>query len=224
MGLGQHFPLADQKADRLSGAPLERSWRIKALHASPDAVAAAEGHRLGPIAEIHGVGNEGTARPGQFTGAGQGRLIGQREEAATGDVIHQMAAQTAGGVRQPIGLMRLCGVEQDPHRFQRGGAEHHQLGLHPLPGTAGPLHEHHRLGAAARAVELHMAHHRARAQRHPAGGQGLGQCSPWEQERGQGPLPGRCSANPREWINGRSSSRPMACWRWRSAGVNGSGG
>ena len=131
-GIGQHLAMGDQKADGLAWPALQGSRRIEALQGGPDAVAALE-RQVVLRPQIDRVGDEAAAGAGELHGPVRWGDVGDREEAAGGDVIHQEAAETAGGIDQTSRTLLLAGVQQDPHGFNRGGAEHHQRRRDPLP-------------------------------------------------------------------------------------------
>ena len=161
--------MADQETHGLTGATLQGRGGIEAGDGRPDAVTPAEAQPL-LGGEVHGIGDEAAASPGEFGGARGWSHIGQGEEAAAGDVVHQVPAEASGGISEAVLALLLAGMEQDPHRFDRGGAEHHQGGAHQVPPATHPINDHHPFRPALARRQHQMAHHRLAAQLNAAGG------------------------------------------------------
>ena len=162
VALVEDLAMADQEAHGAAALAHQQLGWVKALNAAPEPVAPLE--RAG----LQGVWDEAAACSREFAAA-RGRLIGDREEAAAGDVIHQPPPELAADVLQAA---LLLGVQQQAQAFDGAGAEHHQRGLGAEVLAAGAIDGFDAFGAAAGAIDQDMADDAVAAQLHPSCGQG----------------------------------------------------
>ena len=122
---GENLAVADQEPHRRPWIAPQQLRRIEPLDAAPEPVAAQEvdpalavavGRAIRwAVAEVQRVGDEAAAGTRKLAGS-SGGLIGQGEEAAGGDVIHQPQAESTARLLQSA---HLLGMQQQAHALDR---------------------------------------------------------------------------------------------------------
>ena len=94
------------------------------------------------------------------------------------DVVHQVAAQLAAGVAEPVGKRRLLRVEQDPGGLERRGAEEDDPGRNSSTWRVSASMTRTPVARSRRSSYSTLVHHAVRPEREAAGALAAGRVEP----------------------------------------------